>query len=55
MHILPNIWGRKGNQTMKFGQLIECNLRSMFPEKSYTIADHLLLTDNLRLAHINLF
>ena len=27
---------RKGNQTMKFGQLIEYNMRSIFLEKSYT-------------------
>ena len=26
----------KGNQTMKFGQLIECNMRNIFLEKSYT-------------------
>ena len=25
----------KGNQTMKFGQLIEYNMRSIFPEKPY--------------------
>ena len=25
----------KGNQTMKFGQLIECNMRIIFLEKSY--------------------
>ena len=34
--ILPNISRRKGNQTMKFGQLIECNMRNIFLEKSYT-------------------
>ena len=26
----------KGNQTMKFGQLMEYNMRSIFLEKSYT-------------------
>ena len=36
IHILPNISRGKSNQTMKFGQLIECNMRNMFPEKSYT-------------------
>ena len=36
MHILPNISRSKGNQTMKFGQLIECNMRNIFLEKSYT-------------------
>ena len=34
-HILPNIWRSKGNEAMKFGQLIECNMRSNFLEKSY--------------------
>ena len=36
IHILPNISRSKGNQAMKFGQLIEHNLRSIFVEKSYT-------------------
>ena len=35
IHILPNISRSKGNQTMKFGQLIECNIRNIFLEKSY--------------------
>ena len=28
--ILPNISGSKGNQTMKFGQLIEYNMKNTF-------------------------
>ena len=32
---MPNILRRKGNQTMKFGQLIECSMRNIFLEKSY--------------------
>ena len=36
LQILPNISGSKGNQTMKFGQLIECNITNIFLEKSYT-------------------
>ena len=36
MHILPNISRSKGNQAMKFGQLIEYNMRNIFVEKSYT-------------------
>ena len=36
IHILPNISRNKSNQTMKFGQLIECNTRKVFLEKSYT-------------------
>ena len=33
-HILPNFSRSKGNQTMKFGQLIEYNKRNLFPQKS---------------------
>ena len=36
IRILPNIPRSKGNQTMKFGQLIEYNMRNSFVEKSYT-------------------
>ena len=36
MHIFPNISRNKGNQTMEFGQLIECNMRNVFLEKSFT-------------------
>ena len=36
IHILPNISRRKGNQTMKCGQLIEYNMRNIFLKKSYT-------------------
>ena len=35
MHILPNISRSKDNQGMKFGQLIEYNMRNIFVEKSY--------------------
>ena len=31
-HILPNILKSKDNQTMKFGQLIEYNMRNIFLE-----------------------
>ena len=30
MHMLPNILRSTGNQTMKFGQLIEYNMRNVF-------------------------
>ena len=33
MHLLPNISQIKGNQTKKFGQLIEYNKRNVFLEK----------------------
>ena len=35
MNILPDISKRKGNQTMKFGQSIEYNVRNIFLRKSY--------------------
>ena len=35
IHILPNISRKNGNQAMKFGQLIEYNMRSISLEKSY--------------------
>ena len=36
IHILPNISRSKGNQTMKFGQLIENKVRNIFLRKSYS-------------------
>ena len=33
LHILPNISQNKGNQTMKFGQLIEYNKQNIFLQK----------------------
>ena len=36
MYILTNISRSKGNQTIKFVQLIEYNMRNIFLEKSYT-------------------
>ena len=35
IHILPNISRSKGNQTMKFGQLMEYNMTNIFLVKSY--------------------
>ena len=35
IHILPNISKSKGNQHMKFGQLIEYSMINTFLEKSY--------------------
>ena len=34
IQIWPNISRNKDNQTMKFGQLIECNMKNIFLEKS---------------------
>ena len=39
IHVLPNILRSKGNQSVKFGQLILCNMRNIFLEKSYTKSD----------------
>ena len=36
IHILPSISRSKGNQAMKFGQLIEYNMRNIFVEKACT-------------------
>ena len=35
-HMLPNLSRSKCNQTMKFGQLIEYDMRNIFLEKLYT-------------------
>ena len=49
----------KDNQTMKFGQLIECNMRKNFLEKSYTkcggkpVPDSLLKNENRACLWIN--
>ena len=34
IHLLLNITRSKGNQTIKFGQSMEYNMRNIFPEKS---------------------
>ena len=36
IHMLPNIPRSKGNQAIKFGQLIEYNMTNIFLEKSHT-------------------
>ena len=33
IHVLPNMSSRKDNWTVKFGQLIEYNMRNIFLEK----------------------
>ena len=45
IHILPNILRNKGNQTMKFGQLIEYNMRNIFLEKLCTNVVEKLVPD----------
>ena len=36
---MSNISTSKDNEVMKFGQLIECNMRNIFLEKSYLKCD----------------
>ena len=36
IHIFPNISRSRDNQAMKFGQLIEYNMRNIFVEKACT-------------------
>ena len=36
IHLLPNILRTKGYQIIKFGQLVECEMRNIFLEKSDT-------------------
>ena len=36
IHILPNISRSKDDQAIKFGQLIDYNMKNIFVEKSYT-------------------
>ena len=36
IHILSNISRSKNNKAIKFGQLIECKIRNIYFEKSYT-------------------
>ena len=45
IHILTNISRSKDNQTMKFGQLIEYNMRNIFLEKSYENVMEILFPD----------
>ena len=63
IHIFPNISRSKDNQIMKFGQVIECNIRNIFLEKSNTkysgdyipdhFRDHFLKSQNWAYLWIN--
>ena len=35
IHVMPNISRNKVNQAIKFGQLIEYNVKNIFPQKLY--------------------
>ena len=44
IHMLPNISRKIGNQTMKFGRLIECKNRNIFLQnETGRLVPHLLL------------
>ena len=43
MHTFPNFSKSKGSQTMKFGQIIELNMRNIFREKSFVFVRNMLL------------
>ena len=45
IHILSNISRSKGNQTMKFGKLIEWNIRNIFLKRSWKIVVEKLVPD----------
>ena len=45
IHILTNISKSKSNQAMKFGQLIEYNMKTIFPEKHTQNALEILFPD----------
>ena len=52
IHILSSISRIKANQTMKFGQLLECNMKNIFLEKlkikcgGQLFPDHIFKTQN---------
>ena len=48
IHILPNISRSKGNQTMKFDQLVKYNVKNNFFFKNHTKNEaEILIADNL--------
>ena len=48
-----NISRSKGNQTMKFGQLIECDMRNIFLEKSFTKCGGEIEIGKIKIEHIS--
>ena len=55
IHVLPNISKIKGNQTMKFGQFIEYNIRSIFLQNHAENEKERLLPDLLLFPKKNLY
>ena len=45
MHILPDISRSKGNQTVKFGQLLVYEMKEIFLQKSYKNVVEILFPD----------
>ena len=48
IHILPNISRSKGSQAMKFGHVIEYNMRNIFVEKSQNVLEKLFADPYLK-------
>ena len=57
MHILPNISKSKGNQTIKFGQLIEHDIRNIFLKNhTQNVVEKLVpdaLSEKIKIEHIS--
>ena len=54
MHILHNTSRSKGNQKLKFGQLIEHNMRNIFLEKLYAKCGGESIPDpSIKIEHIS--
>ena len=54
IHILSNIWRSKDNQTMKFGRLIEYNMRNIFLEKPFTKCGRVTITRQFSKSKLNI-
>ena len=50
IHTLVSISRSKANQTRKYGELIEFNMRNIFLEKSYTKCDRESFSEKLKLS-----
>ena len=48
IHILPNISRSKGSQAMKFGHVIEYNMRNIFVEKLQNVLEKLFADPYLK-------
>ena len=48
IHILPNISRSKGSQAMKFGHVVEYNMRNIFVEKLQNVLEKLFADPYLK-------